>query len=73
MCPFPKNAFIRSELGRHMAAPEHITARIRSYILETVLPVVPAEIQLVSFEMVSWLVTIFHALGAASSTNHKYG
>jgi hypothetical protein len=41
-----------------MAAPEHITAQIRSYISETVLPVLPAEIRLVSFEVVSWLVTV---------------
>ena len=41
-----------------MAAPEHLTAQIRAYILEIVLPVLPAEIRLVSFEVVSWLVTV---------------
>ena len=41
-----------------MAAPEHITAQIRSYISEIVLPALPAEIRLVSFEVVSWLVTV---------------
>ena len=41
-----------------MAAPEHITAQIRSYILETVLPVLPAEIRLVSFEVISWLIRV---------------
>jgi hypothetical protein len=41
-----------------MAAPEHITAQIRAYISESVLPVLPDEIRLVSFEVVSWLVTM---------------
>jgi len=41
-----------------MAAPERIRAQIRSYISEIVLPVLPAEIRLVSFEVVSWLITV---------------
>jgi hypothetical protein len=41
-----------------MAAPEHITAQIRSYLSETVLPVLPADIRLVSFEVISWLVRV---------------
>ena len=41
-----------------MAAPEHITAQIRSYISEAILPMLPAEIRLVSFEVVSWRVTV---------------
>jgi hypothetical protein len=41
-----------------MAAPEHITAQIRSYISETILPVLPPEIRLVSFEVISWLITV---------------
>ena len=41
-----------------MAAPEHIAAQIRAYLLERVVPVLPAEIHTVAIEVVSWHVQI---------------
>ena len=41
-----------------MAAPEHIKTQIRAYLSAKILPVLPAEVRAVSFEVASWLVTV---------------
>lgn len=41
-----------------MSAPDHINAQIRTYLGDFVVPALPAEIQALSFDVVSWLVTV---------------
>jgi hypothetical protein len=60
-----------------MSAPDHIKNHIQRYISRHVVPALPAEIQLVSFEVVSWLITVhmyqravFSDLSASSLEDH---
>jgi hypothetical protein len=41
-----------------MTAPENIKTQVRAYLTECVLPVLPAEVRAVSFEITAWLVTV---------------
>jgi hypothetical protein len=41
-----------------MSAPEFITTQIRAYLGEFVVPVLPTEVRVLSFDVVSWLVTV---------------